>query len=291
MNQSSPAGIPAPQVMQHRAAAQAVRSLEFIDINPAWVAYRLSHHLELSPQDADRLGQHYPSSCVEGLAPTEAFADMLAGAAPWRPEASAPWPVLMPAELREQIGVKFFHEVVEVWDEHPSSNQPFTALIAGQVTCDDLVQMRHYSHTFHAMDGTALAQPLHFDYMSGRFSDGVYDLEKALEVLRQHPRVRPAQAERRSMPNPTELSILHVPYYNRSPGQSRHVSFVFMPTQAELDQMVAHRKEAWDSKDARFEAIFELDLLGLRKSGAAHCANYYESKDFEPQAEEDDEPF
>ncbi len=289
MNQSSSAGTPAPQVIQHRAPAQAVRSLEFIEVNPAWVAYRLSHQLELSPEDAALLGQHYPSICVEGLAPAAAFSAMLAGAAPWRPETSAPWPVLMPVELREQIGTKFFHEVVEEWNSHLSSNQPFTALLEGQVTCNDLVQVRHYSHTFHAMDGTALAQPLHFDYMSGRFSDGVYDLDKALEVLRQHPRVRPAEAERRSMPKPTELNILQVPYYNRSPGQSRHISFVFTPTQAELDQMVSHCKKAWDSNDARFEAIFELDLLGLRKAGAAHCANYYESKDFEPQ--DDDEPF
>lgn len=127
------------------------------------------------------------------------------------------------------------------------------------------------SHMLFDRFGEVLPTGVLFDYMHGNLRDGAYDLEKVVKLLSGREGVIPFEGKK--------LTIEAVPHYNRYYGCRSHVSFIFQPTLKEMRAMWAKMKEL--DKDfpstAGHHAIFELDLLGLRKGGAAKYENYWET--------------
>lgn len=127
------------------------------------------------------------------------------------------------------------------------------------------------SHMLFDRFGEVLPTGVFFDYMHGNLRDGAYALEKVVKLLSGRRGVIPLAGEK--------LAIEAVPHYNSEYGCRAHVSFIFQPTLEEMRAMWAKMKElnkAFPSTAGHL-AIFELDLLGLRKGGAAKYENYWET--------------
>lgn len=127
------------------------------------------------------------------------------------------------------------------------------------------------SHMLFDRFGEVLPTGVFFDYMHGNLRDGAYDLEKVVKLLSGREGVIPLAGEK--------LAIEAVPHYNSEYGCRAGVSFIFQPTLEEMRAMWAKMKElnkAFPSTAGHL-AIFELDLLGLRKGGAAKYGNYWET--------------
>ena len=193
-------------------------------------------------------------------------------------------PVLMPAELRGLLSQVPGHEIEAKLQQLPSTDKPLSALESGEFTESDLMFWNSYCGTFLSIDFDPLPTPLEFDYMWGYFCDGAYNLPRALEVLKADPRVRARSRRKFGSPEEARLRIEDVPSYNRTPGQSRHISFVFTPTPEDLAKMVLYDDDARGVNETRRRAVFDLDLLGLRAKRIARCETYgeviYEDKDF-----------
>lgn len=122
-------------------------------------------------------------------------------------------------------------------------------------------------------DGNPLPVGLLFDYLHGMVRDGCYDLPRLVDYLNQHPQVRPIKRSGNA-----RLAVEHIPSYNARPGCTRHTRFVFAPTAEQMRQMWATAlkiKPSYPSA-ALHEAVFELDLLGLRAQGIATADRYGE---------------
>lgn len=147
------------------------------------------------------------------------------------------------------------------------------------------------SHMLFDRFGEVLPTGVLFDYMHGNLRDGAYDLEKVVKLLSGREGVINSWQDwgstshlipgRRGVTQLAgeKLAIEAVPHYNSEYGCRAGVSFIFQPTLEEMRAMWAKMKEL--NKDfpstAGHHAIFELDLLGLRKGGAAKYENYWET--------------
>jgi hypothetical protein len=135
---------------------------------------------------------------------------------------------------------------------------------------DDWVLVRNgrSNHMLFDIDGRPLPIALRYDYMDG-IRDGYYDIERMVEFLRPHRQIYPMRED-------DWIEVLNVPYYNVSEGCSKYCQFIFSPTQ---EQMIAIWEEAkriggnYPSTRLR-EAVFNLDLIGLRKAGISKSDNY-----------------
>ena len=122
------------------------------------------------------------------------------------------------------------------------------------------------------IDGNVLPVAIHCDYIDAHMSNASYDLEKALEILRKNPDVH--FIDRRG--SFTDPVIEEIPYYNVDDKRTHFLHFIFSPTKEQVNQMWKLQqtlKEKYPST-AKHQAIFELDILGLRKGGAAKFDTY-----------------
>ena len=164
-------------------------------------------------------------------------------------------------------------------------NEPslcFDRLQAGETL--RMVRLDYASHMLFDDEGNVLPTGLYYDYMHGNMRNGAYDLKKVVAVLNTLSDVY--------VGNEKELCVEPVPYYNVSPGCTTCVSFVYGPTQ---EQMTALWKKA-QSMDAVYpstvlhKAVFDLDLLGFRATGAALGDAYYgESRDKDTDEDDNDD--
>lgn len=137
---------------------------------------------------------------------------------------------------------------------------------------DDWVLVRNdrSNHMLFDIDGRPLPIALRYDYMDGMIQDGCYDIERMVEFLRPHRQIYPMRED-------DWIEVLNVPYYSVSEGCSKYCRFIFSPTQ---EQMIAIWEEAkrigcnYPSTNLR-EAMFNLDLIGLREAGISKSDTYY----------------
>lgn len=141
----------------------------------------------------------------------------------------------------------------------------------GQLDLNGFARWDTGGHMLFDRFGEVLPVAVFFDYMNGNLRDGAYDLEKVIKVL----------SKRKGIVTPTgePLRIEEVPSYNRSRGCYRHVQFIFQPTVQEMRLMWPKMRELNKNFPSvpKHQAIFELDLLGLRKRAAAKFAEYWMS--------------
>lgn len=133
---------------------------------------------------------------------------------------------------------------------------------------------RHYANAFQ------------FDYIDSNMNSTNYDLEKVLKILSKRARVRAyprKQKPCRELGSPVSLRdmsekerkslIRTIPYYNNDSGVDTCLDFKWEPTQKEMDTLVAENLK--EKGYNRFKVIFDLDMLGLRKGGAAKFETFH----------------
>lgn len=138
-----------------------------------------------------------------------------------------------------------------------------------------LVKVDYYSNMLFDVFGWPLPIAISFDYLNGMVDNVNYDLKRLVPFLQTNPQIRPIVEK-----GYTEgtIKIDNIPYYNCTEGRAKFVKFWFCPT---AEQMVS----LWDmakSLNAKYpstelrRAVFELDLIGLRKEGIALKQGYYD---------------
>jgi hypothetical protein len=186
---------------------------------------------------------------------------------------------------------------VAAWEQEGKQHvtgQLFEAFEQGTVQLDDLVTPDYGGHMLFDRKGGVLPTALYFDYMNGNFRNGAYDLAKAIEVLKLDPRVRQVYTGRsynKSKFDEAKWAIQEVPYYNNSPGCSQNLAFIFSPTQEDMTRMweLMPKLNKQYPSTTTHEAVFVLDLLGLRAAGATKHDRYGMSDEYSSTDSGDDD--
>jgi len=139
---------------------------------------------------------------------------------------------------------------------------PYDALERGEDLL--LVEGCRYVGEVFDMEGVPYSQPIHIDYIEGSFSNEMYDLKLAVEILSEDPRVELLKAWGKV--------IQDVPGYNSTKSCTEFVSFnLRLPR----DQYVEYHKHKDKGESLLYKSswIFKTDLLGLISGGAARYAD------------------
>lgn len=248
---------------------KAVASLEYLDLGNDLAAYRLTK--ESSPESAPPtlLADASTHAEKEGLARLSLLEEHLAGKSLF-PE-NAPNIGLFPKDfpkLAAQFGYSEGREKAGKADPDFESSRPFSMLVSGKATVDQLQLVDVARELLFDRDGKILPVGIPFEYIMAGMHNARYDLELALEILKKNDRVR--FLDHYGYPaNPPK--ILTIPGYNATDHQTRYLHFVLEPTADEM-QRLWERQLSYDSRHPTTEvyrAEFELDILGLRQGGAA----------------------
>lgn len=147
----------------------------------------------------------------------------------------------------------------------------YTALVDEALPESRLVVVDISSHMLFQMDGTVLPTAIHCNYNEAGMHDGNYDLDKLVAILKDDARL--TFLSERHRPQET-VQIHEIPGYNVDDYRSRYVGFVYSPTEEDAISLWEKMKSygtQWPSTQ-RFRAMDDLDILGLRKGGAAKAS-------------------
>lgn len=285
-----------PQVQSNCVTQQAVveREVQQLVLEPRLCVFRLAHCVRFpDPNCPPSLSARYEGHVQEGLATPSELKQYLQGKTTTLKTLSEL--TLAPQGFRELAQQEGYVAACERFGSEMHEAGLFEKFSSGQAHVEDLLALDHASHMLFDRQGEVLPTAIFFDYMNGNLRDGAYHLERVLEVLAQDPRVRAwderAARGRQGAASPATLTVSAVPYYNVSRGCSRHVAFVFSPSEQDMKRLWAQMKSyggSYPSTEAH-RAIFDLDMLGLRQAGAAKHANYWGSEDSSGRSDSDED--
>jgi len=178
----------------------------------------------------------------------------------------------------------------ENWFFDQRSASPFDDLAARDGTgLDRIVRYDGNSELLFAHDGRILPTALAVNYISGRMRDGVYDLERALAILRRRDDIAFFDERGRAVA-PDKARVQSVPGYNSDVGCRACLNFRWMPSEAEWAVAWARCQSYGGTyPSTRFhQAVFDEDLLGLRRGGAARLPEFHSES---PRTEGDDDEY
>lgn len=153
---------------------------------------------------------------------------------------------------------------------------PYTALVAGSTTVDDIMDLDIGSHMAFDAHGRALPVALMFDYVNGDVRERSFDLPKLAEHLLTRPDVivyarKDVLARSNTGARATTVTeaIDDIPYYNAGPGSNRTITFRWTPdteTYRKVWDYCRTRYDRFPSNKLR-DGAFELDVLGIVAAG------------------------
>lgn len=154
---------------------------------------------------------------------------------------------------------------------------------------DSIVSLDSGSHMIFDRNGQPLPVGVPFDYIShGGITDGRYDLDKLAkhllsrsDILIYNPQGwRRDDLDYKKSAKTVADAIVDIPYYNSEPGCTKTIYFIWQPTQADYLRMwtLSQKLNRKYPSTAHHQAIFDLDLLGVRAAGIAYFDNYHESR-------------
>lgn len=172
--------------------------------------------------------------------------------------------------------------------------RPFTQIVENGVGLERLLQQDYASHMVFDRAGVVQPTGVYFDYISARMSNAVYDLKRALEVLEKNDRVffvEDSESRRRRSSTAPTSKIQSIPYYNVSKHSSSYLSFWFQPTAEEMQRMWEKQKSYGTQypSTCQHQAMFDLDILGLRAAGAAYYEDFHGSREYDERFNQEDE--
>lgn len=196
---------------------------------------------------------------------------------------------IITAEGRELLRTKGWNEFWENDHKHHIGTDVFAAA----ENPDDIVRLDHSSWMMFDRHGEALPVALDFDYIShGGITDGRYDLKKlATHLLGRNdvwifPRAtgwRGSLYDNSGRATTLDECIVDIPSYNRERGCERTIYFRWQPDVASYRRMWAEclaKKKKYPSTH-KHEAIWDLDLLGVRAAGCTYFDDYHKSKRYD----------
>lgn len=160
-------------------------------------------------------------------------------------------------------------------------DKPYDEFVENQITTDDIVILKHDTHMLHDWKGDVLPVAMHFDYIDARMNNKSYDLVKAVEILLNRDDIYLYKKHEyrdgfvNEMASSVDEAITDIPYYNLEPDMNKMISFRWHPSVSDYRKMWGKCIEIGGQYPStnKFRAIFELDLLGLRKSALSD--NFY----------------
>ena len=182
----------------------------------------------------------------------------------------------------EDARTKGYVNAVEVHNNHLQTGQWYTRVHNGETL--RMVRLDHASHMLFDEQGTVLPTAIPYDYINGHMRDGAYDLKRMVAFFANNTNIRAFDGK--------GLKVRPVPSYNVSRGCHDTVSFWFAPSQAQMERIWAKAKETNKTYPSTHlhQAVWELDLLGLRAAGIALGDTYwYNGDDGVDENEEDDD--
>lgn len=247
---------------------------------------------------------------IQGLVDDKNLANLLAGKSySTRTGAYNNGLIIMSAQGRELMRTEGYNTA---WDKQRSgsimeqsiSQDYYDMFESGKATVDDLVTLKHDSHMLLDRNGEPLPVAIFFDYIAhGRISNANYDLKKLVSHLMTRDDIvifgKSESRPWRDEPDYTSEkkletmkdAILPIPHYNSEAGKSHTVYFKWMPSREDYlkmwEECTAKKSEYPSTK--MHEAIFKLDLLGLRKCGAALHKEYWKDTEHKRDPYEDDD--
>lgn len=160
----------------------------------------------------------------------------------------------------------------------------YDAFATGEATADDVVRFDHSSNMLMDRHGEVLPVAILFEYISAHIDNAHYDLTKAAAHLltRDDITVFPVKGWKDhpdfdAVANTVEEAIASIPYYNAEAGRNRTITFRWSPSVEDYRKMWAEclRIGRQYPSTTRYQAVFNLDLLGLRACGAALSDDFY----------------
>ena len=249
-------------------------TLEFVELEPGLCVYRLTQgpsSAVCAKDPANRFGAVLASSSEEGFAPTSAIERYRRGEVKSLSRSSDL--VLVHSSFPELLRTLGFSQtcdaVSKLGDGWWGTKTPYADLVEGSASLDNVLRVDGGSHMVFSRSGEVLPVARHMDYIEAGLHDGNYDLVKAVEILKNDPRVEFFDDNQRSLSNGSR-HILDIPYYNRDEERSQYLCIRFKPT-VEDEHQLWEAQKAYGTKYPSTmwrQAMRDLDTLGLRAGGA-----------------------
>lgn len=130
-----------------------------------------------------------------------------------------------------------------------------------------LIRDERDDHMIFDVNSNPLPCAITCNYLDGHYNNSHYKLRLALDIL----------SKRSDIAFPEGAEIIRVPYYNKSKDNEVYIEFVWMPPVDKYIEMWKECKRIGGNyiSTNKHQAIFNLDLFGLRAAGAAKTETYY----------------
>lgn len=164
-------------------------------------------------------------------------------------------------------------------------DKPFDALKNG-ASIDNIVQISFGEDgMLRDRKGDVLPVAIVCNYMTNMHIDnGRYDLKKAVDILWNNPAVVFFDGGRQAdIIEDKDDAILRIEYYNSSSKSNHHLQFLWRPTVSEYRGLWAMQLSYGGKYPSTSggRAMFDLDVLELRKGGAALYDDFYSSREYD----------
>jgi hypothetical protein len=278
----------APQIVSARkeATVTILQEVQYAVLEGTLCVYK---HITASRQNSGAkktFESLLPNRTIQGFAELKSIESFLKGQTPYISELVDF--LYVDQSLLKIAQEKGYAAAANAFAEISKDNRQFSLFEKGELDLAGIVKWDFRTRMLYDRFGEVLPTAVFFNYMNGNLRNGAYDLEKVVKILSKRKGIQALQGERKL--EVEKLCIDEVPYYNRRGACSAQVQFIFQPTVREMRAMWAKMQELNKRTPSIGEhlAIFELDLLGLRKGGAAKYQDYWES-DSTPDTESCDD--
>ena len=180
-------------------------------------------------------------------------------------------------------------EAAKLRFQPPISTKPFDDFVSGKVAVHNLAEYMPGANAAKCvLTQKMIPVALTLGYIGFNMDNSAYKLRKAYDILSQRSDIVFMDDDDKFVSSKEE-AIFSVPHYNRTSARTLCMNVVWRPSQEDYDALW-EKCIALSTKEAPFygrnEAIFDLDLLGLRAGGAALYDSFYKSRDNQSDDEE-----
>lgn len=254
------------------------RSLSYLQVKDDLYVYKLLYTHKLPEATPSSIALTYKDKEAQGFAKLAALQDFSDNKVDGITKEGNL--TLVPEGFLDMAQLKGYVVATEHFEkEFPYQTTPevYDAFVQSEVPLDRVVQVDRSSHMLFDRLGNALPTAIYFDYMRGQMDESTYDLEKAIEILSKDSRITPVGPDSyRDAKGPSKLKFYDIPYYNSGPGRRKTLPFIFSPTKENMVALwakaIGYRTNYPSTK--LHDAVFDLDMLGLRAAGAAKFVNF-----------------
>lgn len=272
------------EIKRTQASIRTSVTLKTIAATDHIVVYQIIERLNKIVEqkgDFELTGKHFSRpqrSIVEGITTVQGIHQWLNGDIKYLPNRGL---TLIKKDLLEYVrcnGWPSDSEGYKKWEEGVLFNNFFKRFQENSQQLE-LVQIKGGSHMLFDVDDQPLPVAVYCDYISGLFENKYYDLEKTVKILSGRDDIKwfPPDSEwdRTKM---GQGKIHKVPHYNQNDCHNRlTVKFIWQPDANTYRRLWQKQLELDNIPSAQLhQAIFELDIFGLREQGATTRNNYYE---------------